>query len=203
MIKDFSRYNFQNIRTKSINDISIWYTPVYNIIEREKRLNYISVWLENNKDFLKKEKELLIDNNFLSSEKITQDIYQNNNNKKDCENLFSLFNKKKYLSYILSDSYKNITKVISLRTYVFLSLIFIEKFIKTQDIQYFNTALKINDFLFSCQIKSKNNKTNACIPDFFPSYFNGFHISYSTNELFLEAVSKELSVIKKIKNNEL
>jgi hypothetical protein len=195
IFRDYYRFHFKKIKHKSIHDISIWETPCFSIKEREYKLTKLDEWLRNNilsKNIIRRE---TIEDEKLSAALITEGILK----RFDYDiffKLFSLFNKKKFISSELSANFSNVNTKISLAAYCNLSLLFITEFKKTNNIQFLNTSLKINDFLLFCQINSNFQKYNGSIPDLFPLTINNFQIDFKTNNLFKNILSQEINILK-------
>lgn len=189
IIIDFYRYHVNRIQIKSIHDISIWRIPYLNIYEREKKFNLINEWLDKNKD--------IINYNNIKGEPVFTNFKE-----KRLDEIDKSFNVNKHVPFQKTKK-KSKRKIISLREYSLLSNMFIEEYEKTLNVRYLNSALKVNDFLFFCQIKSSNNILSGSIPEFFPSYYNYFNITYETNILFKKAVEKELKIVTKLRDEAL
>lgn len=197
VFRDYFRHKFKRNKPKTIHDISLWKTSCLTIEQRENKLGKLLNWCNNNIENTSiKNPEAKFDKLIFLDEWVEKTL-QNHNNK-DVEKLFSLFNKRKYLTHMLSNDLKNTRKIISLKAYCNLSSIFLREYNKTNNIQFLNTSLKINDFLLSCQIHSKNPKTNGAIPDFFPSYYKGFNINKNLNVQFASNIKQELLILEQL-----
>jgi hypothetical protein len=110
--------------------------------------------------------------------------------------LFSIFNKKKYLPGKFDMNWKQTTNYIDMQGCAKFSIVLMNLYEYTKNIQYLNSALKINDFLISCQCKLNDKNIHGAIPDFFP--FWGNYSSDWNSRFLLDALLLEQRCLKSI-----
>jgi len=194
ILRDYYRFNFTRNKLNTVQDLSIWKLPFVNLEGRINHLKKSENWLSDNKKHYFVSLKPNEKKGIIQSETYTDSLLKEMDSKQITK-LFTLFNKKKYIPEILDSDFKFLNKFISLKTYCNFSLLLLNEYEKTQNPQFLNTSLKINDFLMHCQIESKDRKLHGAIADFFPCYCNSFHITTETNKLFAENLKKELFFI--------
>jgi hypothetical protein len=194
ILRDFYRFHFTRNKMNTVQDLSIWKLPFFSLEDRINHLEKIENWLIYNKNHNYISVKPLEEKGIIQSENYTDSLVKEMDSKQIIK-LFTIFNKKKYLPERLDSDFKFLTNIISLKTYCNFSFVLLKEYEKTQNLQFLNTSLKINDFLLHCQIQSNNGILNGAITDFFPCYYKSFHISTETNKLFAENLKKELLFI--------
>jgi hypothetical protein len=84
--------------------------------------------------------------------------------------LFSIFNKNKYLSARFDSDWRGTASYVCLTGCAQIAIIWLKLFELTENVQYLNSALKLNDFLISCQCNIDNSDMSGAIPGSFPAW---------------------------------
>ena len=194
ILRDYYRFNFTRNKMNTVHDLSIWKVPFVSLEGRINHLKKSENWLNCNKKHNFVSLKSVEEEGIILSENYTESLLKDMDSKQIIK-LFTLFNKKKHLPEKLDSDFKFLTNTISLKTYCNFSFLLLKEYEQTQNLQFLNTSLKINDFLIHCQIESKKGKLNGAITDFFPCYYKSFRITTETNKLFSENLKKELFFI--------
>jgi hypothetical protein len=113
--------------------------------------------------------------------------------------LFSVFNKKKYLPGEFNRDWKQSAYYIDLQGCARISFLWLKRFEYSGNIQYLNIALKMNDFLISCQCRIKDKNIHGAIPCYFPFWSNK-SVSWNVKH-FIDSLNLEQSILSSIKQS--
>lgn len=108
--------------------------------------------------------------------------------------LFSIFNTKKYLSARFDSNWRGTADYVCLTGCAQIAIIWLKLFELTENVQYLNAGLKLNDFLISCQCNIDNRDIHGAIPGSFPAWgayakfgYPNWATKYFIDSLLLEA----------------